>query len=399
MEAAGLMNDFPCLVIRGICDYADSHKNKTWQPYAAATAAAYAKAILSLVPADDVTDTTAARELRKCHISSSLRGVSVEKFPDQPQVSEAPKHTLQIPQTQAEDIYSILLALQGQLTQLPNQLNHSQHVSLPGSVHVSGNDDKTKNNPLLKEGIERLQNVVLREGSIYNEEAESFIEDLERILHSVSALPNDCLPTSSNQNTEVWCGSKDISPREMKRLCGILNSSHSISLNVGRKLQFYSFIIWVDPNVYPAPKTKVTGEKRIIQKHKMKEVIIQGYKISVVLTERSSSNIQDSQSQLALRSGSINTITKVRVRQCSRAQTVVMVYIHHVQELDGFHSLTPIISVGKILPNNSAIFTIVECGDVDQLKHLLSKRQCTLRDRNEFGTPLLHVSNSAIPYK
>jgi nucleoside phosphorylase len=28
MEAAGLMNSFPCLVIKGICDYADSHKNK-----------------------------------------------------------------------------------------------------------------------------------------------------------------------------------------------------------------------------------------------------------------------------------------------------------------------------------------------------------------------------------
>jgi nucleoside phosphorylase len=39
MEAAGLMNSFPCLVIRGICDYADSHKNKRWQAYAAATAA------------------------------------------------------------------------------------------------------------------------------------------------------------------------------------------------------------------------------------------------------------------------------------------------------------------------------------------------------------------------
>ncbi|KAJ5629830.1 hypothetical protein N7528_003487 [Penicillium herquei] len=36
MEAAGLMNEFPCLVIRGICDYSDSHKNKCWQPYAAA---------------------------------------------------------------------------------------------------------------------------------------------------------------------------------------------------------------------------------------------------------------------------------------------------------------------------------------------------------------------------
>ncbi|KAI8309019.1 hypothetical protein K4K59_009491 [Colletotrichum sp. SAR11_240] len=32
MEAAGLMNNFPCLVIRGICDYADAHKNKQWQP-------------------------------------------------------------------------------------------------------------------------------------------------------------------------------------------------------------------------------------------------------------------------------------------------------------------------------------------------------------------------------
>jgi nucleoside phosphorylase len=50
MEAAGLMNYFPCLVIRGICDYADSHKNKKWQPYAAATAAAYAKEVLSVIP-------------------------------------------------------------------------------------------------------------------------------------------------------------------------------------------------------------------------------------------------------------------------------------------------------------------------------------------------------------
>jgi nucleoside phosphorylase len=46
MEAAGLMNHFPCLVIRGICDYSDSHKNKEWQGYAAMAAAAYAKDLL-----------------------------------------------------------------------------------------------------------------------------------------------------------------------------------------------------------------------------------------------------------------------------------------------------------------------------------------------------------------
>ncbi|KAB8202234.1 hypothetical protein BDV34DRAFT_157380 [Aspergillus parasiticus] len=60
MEAAGLMNDFPCLVIRGICDYADSHKNKKWQGYAAVVAAAYAKELLLVIPADEVGSTPTA---------------------------------------------------------------------------------------------------------------------------------------------------------------------------------------------------------------------------------------------------------------------------------------------------------------------------------------------------
>ncbi|KAG9613691.1 purine and uridine phosphorylase, partial [Aureobasidium melanogenum] len=52
MEAAGLMNDFPCLVIRGISDYCDSHKNDGWQKYAAASAAAYTRELLLSVPSD-----------------------------------------------------------------------------------------------------------------------------------------------------------------------------------------------------------------------------------------------------------------------------------------------------------------------------------------------------------
>jgi nucleoside phosphorylase len=54
MEAAGLMNNLPCIVIRGICDYADSHKNKDWQEYAAAVAAAFAKELLEMVQPNDV---------------------------------------------------------------------------------------------------------------------------------------------------------------------------------------------------------------------------------------------------------------------------------------------------------------------------------------------------------
>ncbi|KAJ5021108.1 hypothetical protein J3E73DRAFT_435012 [Bipolaris maydis] len=62
MEAAGLMNSFPCLVIRGICDYADSHKNKKWQPYAAGIAAAYAKDVLSVIPPAAVAKIRTAEE-------------------------------------------------------------------------------------------------------------------------------------------------------------------------------------------------------------------------------------------------------------------------------------------------------------------------------------------------
>ncbi|PGH01146.1 hypothetical protein AJ79_08017 [Helicocarpus griseus UAMH5409] len=50
MEAAGVMDTLPCLVVRGICDYADSHKNKDWQKYAAAVAAACAKELLGVIP-------------------------------------------------------------------------------------------------------------------------------------------------------------------------------------------------------------------------------------------------------------------------------------------------------------------------------------------------------------
>ncbi|KAJ5113677.1 hypothetical protein N7456_002211 [Penicillium angulare] len=50
MEAAGLMDIFPCLPIRGVCDYSDSHKTKEWQKYAAAAAAAYARELMEELP-------------------------------------------------------------------------------------------------------------------------------------------------------------------------------------------------------------------------------------------------------------------------------------------------------------------------------------------------------------
>ena len=52
MEGAGVWDNVSCIIIKGVCDYADSHKNKTWQAYAAATGASTAKAFLQYRPVD-----------------------------------------------------------------------------------------------------------------------------------------------------------------------------------------------------------------------------------------------------------------------------------------------------------------------------------------------------------
>lgn len=77
MEAAGLMNSFPCLVIRGICDYADTHKNKNWQGYAAATAAAFMKELLDVVPKQEVVDMRPACKFTR---SFSIPGSQVDIY-------------------------------------------------------------------------------------------------------------------------------------------------------------------------------------------------------------------------------------------------------------------------------------------------------------------------------
>lgn len=50
MEGAGIMEEIPCVVVKGVCDYADCHKSKKWQDFAAATAASALQAILDYLP-------------------------------------------------------------------------------------------------------------------------------------------------------------------------------------------------------------------------------------------------------------------------------------------------------------------------------------------------------------
>lgn len=73
MEAAGLMDTFPSLAIRGISDYSDSHKNDDWQSYAAVVAAAYAKDLLGYISPNQVVNVPRAEEVMDAGMSWNVR--------------------------------------------------------------------------------------------------------------------------------------------------------------------------------------------------------------------------------------------------------------------------------------------------------------------------------------
>ncbi|KAL8329890.1 hypothetical protein RB597_005266 [Gaeumannomyces tritici] len=84
MEGAGTWDEVPSIVVKGICDYADSHKNKAWQDFAAATAAAVAVAMLGryeVAGAGGVVPGAAAEDLSRQtpdQTAGSVQNLSVD---------------------------------------------------------------------------------------------------------------------------------------------------------------------------------------------------------------------------------------------------------------------------------------------------------------------------------
>jgi hypothetical protein len=73
MEGAGVWDEVPCIVVKGVCDYADSHKHKGWQDFAAATAASAAKAMLEqYIQSDKIPQATRSESESTISTSTTL---------------------------------------------------------------------------------------------------------------------------------------------------------------------------------------------------------------------------------------------------------------------------------------------------------------------------------------
>ncbi|GMF75401.1 unnamed protein product [Aspergillus oryzae] len=112
-EAAGLMLDFPCIVIRGICDYSDSHKNKQWQGYAALAAASYTKELLGYLPKGQVSQESLATNVCRSleNLNENVKGTNerLDKAYDQRErhYTEQTVRTLTAQQKKCHQVFKI----------------------------------------------------------------------------------------------------------------------------------------------------------------------------------------------------------------------------------------------------------------------------------------------------
>jgi hypothetical protein len=83
MEAAGIATGYSCIAIRGVSDYADSHKNDAWQHHAAAAAAGCAKELLSYVSLPQPSTETEAQNRLRSELSTGRSLVTQSIFSGQ----------------------------------------------------------------------------------------------------------------------------------------------------------------------------------------------------------------------------------------------------------------------------------------------------------------------------
>jgi hypothetical protein len=110
------------------------------------------------------------------------------------------------------------------------ELHPVPHTSFGESIRHAGDNQSTKRT-LLSKSIETLQKNVSKEGVIHGDQAERFINRLVYLLKSISGQQNEHSTNLLKRGADTFCDYEDISPRELKRLRGVVTSSISVSLN------------------------------------------------------------------------------------------------------------------------------------------------------------------------
>jgi len=138
----------------------------------------------------------------------------------------------------------------------------------------------------------------------------------------------------------------------------------------------------------------ITNSK-VTQQNKIKEIQMAHGNIRVVTNNRRYSAVSDSsQDEGVARQTAIEFTASVRsIINHPQFQAIVDVRFHQNVMPHGYYSISPSISVGMVLPDDSPVFSLVRNGDIEGLLSLFRQGKASIRDHNSFGTPLLFVSS------
>ncbi|KAI9690147.1 MAG: hypothetical protein M1822_009108 [Bathelium mastoideum] len=281
--------------------------------------------------------------------------------------------------SKGEDIHALLKSIQTQVGELSTHFTPAENIgksSQQNDLQHRTDQERYKDDAELTESMYRLSQLAMNNAQdLHDDDAVTIIEDLARVLNSISKPHTDTSTVNSEKGKANGLQDKEaISDRELKRICGIVDASHSIGINKS------------------APRLTSALNGKITRKCEIRNTQTGSCEVAIMVHEKSylgsdcSINKDHNQQKMTDATAKVKIVLKH-----SHPSTVLTAYLCQTRWEFGYSFLTPVISIGKVLPSTSLIFKVVQSGDVEGLQNLLSRRAGTLRDRNEAGCPLIHV--------
>ncbi|OAG43241.1 hypothetical protein AYO21_02527 [Fonsecaea monophora] len=285
---------------------------------------------------------------------------------------------------QLQNISTLLEALQDQVSGNSARLTGPQRSgAMPqeGNSPPAPSDTPIGMNADLRKCLARLCELESRNPDmmLYEEEAETIIEDLEYFLSALFELKQseDLDSGTGEELKEENQRTATITRRDMRRMRGLVSAAATVGVNQAPK------------------RSTATQRGKVIQTHRTIDLVLPGCKTSITVNKRAFQKCSEPSRQGKLTAGphaeEFFAIVKASIED-AESPAVLVAYLHQIQSDNGFYSLNPVVSIGRIVPTGSAIFEIVSRGDVEGLRRLLALGEGSLRDRDPRGTPLLHYA-------
>lgn len=282
----------------------------------------------------------------------------------------------------------------------------TQTFDSPVEKLVSGIGDDTDHQNTtedLSESIERLcQLAEEKPRTVHSVEAQSIIDDLETLLDAV-LMTDSTLNARAQKITNRkmpydvigYSGQQAECRRDLKRVRGLLTSSTAIEVNRTGLSCITSVYNHTELCNAGYQRSTNSNTKSVQQRRSRRQLQTSRGTLLVSTLERQFTilaNKENSRESLELL-GNCKFTAQVQFKPSQPGQNAMILASFNQQtSSDGFLSLTPSLSFSMMLPNNSPVFQLIEEGNLDGLIDMFSHGEASLRDRDEAGIPLLHVS-------